>query len=157
MPLIGVKLSGAQDQGLRFWQTKSRAIIGHNRVPADCIYREISQKGDRTLFERLSTQRPAPKVTLESTWHSQQQQPLSGDVPSSSGKPVAVEIGKRAVKGNTTDDQTSSGKTVRYSVSPVDNKPQFEIDLRVEGISQDAILRNGSCTKSIRNDLKKKS
>ena len=50
-------------------------------------------------------------------------------------------------------------------------KPQFEIDLRVEGVSQDAILQDeakmneinekleklkiGSCTKSIRNDLSK--
>ena len=53
----------------------------------------------------------------------------------------------------------------------VGKKPQFEIDLRVEGVSQDAILqdaaeingsnekleklKDGSCTKSIRNDLSK--
>ena len=30
-----VKLSRAQDQGLRFWQTKSNAIIVHNPVPGD--------------------------------------------------------------------------------------------------------------------------
>ena len=30
------KLSRAQDQGLRFWQTKSSAIIVHNPVPANC-------------------------------------------------------------------------------------------------------------------------
>ena len=34
-----IKLSRAQDQGLRFWQTKSHAIIVHNPMPADCIYR----------------------------------------------------------------------------------------------------------------------
>ena len=61
---------------------------------------------------------------------------------------------------------------MRYSVSTVDRKPQFEIDLRVEGVSQDAILQDeekmkeinkkleklriGSCTKSFRNDLKRK-
>ena len=117
-----VQVSRARDRGLRFWQTKSRAITVHNPVPADCICRVISQKGDRTLFERLSTPRPAPKVTLKSGWHLQQQQPLSGDVPSSSGKPVAVEIGKRDVRGYTTDDQTSTGKLVRNSVSPVDKK-----------------------------------
>ena len=60
---------------------------------------------------------------------------------------------------------------MRDSVSAVDKKPQFEIDLRVEGVSQDVILqneekmkeinnkleklRNGSCTKSICNDLSK--
>ena len=51
----------------------------------------------------------------------------------------------------------------------VEKKPQFEIDLRVEGVSQDAILQDGAkmneinekleklkvgpCTKSIRNDV----
>ena len=54
----------AQDQGLRFKQTKSSAIIVRNLVPADRTYGVISQKGDRTLFERLSTPRCAPKVTL---------------------------------------------------------------------------------------------
>ena len=43
------------------------------------------------------------------------------------------EIGKRDVKGHTTDGQTSSEKIVWYSVSLV------EIDLRAEGVSQDAI------------------
>ena len=93
-----VKLSRAQDQGLRFWQTKSGAIIVHNPVPADCIYRVTSQNGDRTLFKRLST-RPAPKVTLRSNWHSQQrQQPLSGSASSSSTKLDAVGLGNRYVK-----------------------------------------------------------
>ena len=63
-----VKLSRAQDQGFRFWQTKSSATVVHNPVPADCIYRAISQNGDRTLFERLSTPRLAPEVTLKSNW-----------------------------------------------------------------------------------------
>ena len=39
-----VEISRVKDQGLQFWQTKSQAIIVHNLVPADCIYRVISQK-----------------------------------------------------------------------------------------------------------------
>ena len=49
-----VKLSRAQDQGLRFWQTKSSAIIVHNLVPAKCIHKVISQNGDRTLRKTLN-------------------------------------------------------------------------------------------------------
>ena len=41
-----IKLSRAQDQGLQFSQTKSLAIITHNPVPGDCIYRVVSKKGD---------------------------------------------------------------------------------------------------------------
>ena len=64
------------------------------------------------------------------------------------------------------------GNWMRNSVSLVDKKPKFEIDPRVERVPQDAILKDeeqmkeinkqleklkiGSCTKSIRNDLKKK-
>ena len=69
-----INLPRAQDKGLRFWQTRSHAIIVCSSVPADCIYKVISQKGERTLFERLSTPRPAPKIVLKSAWQSQQQQ-----------------------------------------------------------------------------------
>ena len=72
--LYWIRLSRAQDQGLRFWQTKSFAIITYATVPADCIDRVTSQNGDRVIFERLATPRPAPKVTLKSNWLTQQQQ-----------------------------------------------------------------------------------
>ena len=32
-----VNLGKAQDKGLQFWQTRSRAIILHDSVPVDCI------------------------------------------------------------------------------------------------------------------------
>ena len=45
-----VKLSRAQDQGLQFWQTKSQAIILNDPVLAECIYKVISQNGDRFVM-----------------------------------------------------------------------------------------------------------
>ena len=65
MQCIGQEKSRAQDRRLQFWQTKSHAIIVHSLVPADSIFQAISQKGDRVLFERLSTPQPAPKVTFK--------------------------------------------------------------------------------------------
>ena len=47
--------------------------------------------------------------------------------------------GIRDARGNTTDDQTTTRELVQNSVSLVEKKPQFEIDLRVQGASQDAI------------------
>ena len=41
------KLSRAQDQGLRSWQTKSFAIRTYATVPGNCIDRVTSQNGDR--------------------------------------------------------------------------------------------------------------
>ena len=69
-----IKLFRAQDQGLPFWHIKSFAIIIYATVPGDCIYRVISQSGDRVPHETLATPRPAPKATLKSNWHTQQQQ-----------------------------------------------------------------------------------
>ena len=70
---FGNTYQDAQDQGLRMWQTKSNGITVHNPLPTDCIYRVISQNGDRTSFERLSTPRLAPRITLRRRWHTQQQ------------------------------------------------------------------------------------
>ena len=64
-------LARAQEKGLQFWQTRSHAIIVYSSVPADSIYKVISQKGERTLTERLSTPRPAPNMVLKSAWQSQ--------------------------------------------------------------------------------------
>ena len=60
---------------LRFWHTKSHAIVVHNIVPPDCIFNVIAKNGERTLFDGLSTPRPATIVTHRSSWQVQQQQP----------------------------------------------------------------------------------
>ena len=140
-----VKLSRAQEQGLQFWQTKSHAIVVHSPVPADCIYKVMSQNGDRILFERLSTPRPAPKVTLKSTWQSQQQQQQQSICDGLTGatKVVARESqsGTKDVKGST-NDQTCIRRLVRGFEPAVEKKPQFEIDLQVEGVSKEVILKD---------------
>ena len=178
--------SGCRFLGKIFQSTRSRIAILADEITCNnrtqsCagrlhLHRNLWKRRESTLFERLSTPRPAPKVTLKSNWQSQQQQqqqPLSGDVPSSSGKSVAVETGKRDVRGNATEDLglSNSRKQVRHSVSLVDKKATIR-NRSSSGRSQDAILQDeeqmkeinrkleklriGSCTKSIRDDLKKK-
>ena len=60
-----VSFARAQDKRPQFWQTRSHAIIAHSSVPADCIHKVISQKGERILFERLSTPRPCTEGGTE--------------------------------------------------------------------------------------------
>ena len=110
----------------------------HSPVSEDCIYGVTSQNGDRILLERLSTARPVPKVTLNSNWHSQEQQLLQSichDV-STRRRRLARESqnGTRDVRGYTTDDQTSTRRLVRDPEPTAEKKSQFEIDLRVEGV-----------------------
>ena len=45
-----VNSARAQVHGLRFWQTRSDAIIVHNPLLADCIYGVNSQNGNRHVF-----------------------------------------------------------------------------------------------------------
>ena len=136
------KISRAQDQGLQFWQTKSHAIIVHSPVPANCICWVISQNGDRILIERLSTPRPAPKVTLKSNWQSQkqqqQQQSTCDDVTSTRRLVRESQSGTRDVRGYTTDDQIGTWRPVRALERAVDKKPKFESDFWVEGVPKDA-------------------
>ena len=62
------------DQDAFYWiiivsNTRLRITILANKIKRDyCIYMVISQKGERTLLEILSTPRPAPSVTLTSRW-----------------------------------------------------------------------------------------
>ena len=119
---------------MQLWQTTSHAIFVHSVVPADCIYRVISQTGDRIVFERLSTPRPAPKVTLKSNWHSQQQQSLCDDVSTGTRRFVREgQSGIRDVRGYTTDDQTCTRRLVRDPEPIVEKMSQFDLDLRLEG------------------------
>ena len=123
-----VKLSRAQDQGLQ---------CNSGPVPADCICRVISQIGDRMLFERHSTPRPAPKVTLKTNCQSQQQQSVCDDVSTCTRRLVRESHpGIRDVRGYITDDQTTTRRFVRDPEPTVEQKPSFEIDLRVEGVSK---------------------
>ena len=59
------------------------SVIVYRSVPSDRIYKVISQKGERTLFERLSTPRPAPEIVLMGAWQPQQQQQQQQDTSES--------------------------------------------------------------------------
>ena len=63
-----IHLAKAQEKGMTFWQTQSRAIIVHTTVPPGCAERVISQKGETTLYQRPCTSRPRKfsKKCLES-------------------------------------------------------------------------------------------
>ena len=51
-----------------------RMPLLYSSVPSGCIYKAISQRGERVLFERLSTPQRAPKLVFKSSWQTQQQQ-----------------------------------------------------------------------------------
>ena len=117
-PSVGSIQPAHRTKDCKFWQTRSNAVIVFNSVPTDCIYKVISQKGERTLFQRLSTPRPAPKIVLKSARQPQQQQDTS--------------------------ESSASGtrKLERRDESTVETESEFKVDLRIEGIAQDVILKD---------------
>ena len=56
-------------------------------------------------------------------------------------------------RGYTTDDETGTRKLERSLEPLVDKKTQFEIDLRIKGVSQDATLQD----KAKMNEINEKS
>ena len=73
----------------------------------------------------------------------------------STKKLVTDQTGIGDVRGYTTDDQTTTRKPVRSLEQPVNKKPQFEIDLRIERVSQDALLQDEAKTNEINEKSEK--
>ena len=96
----------------------------------------ISQKGERTLFERLSTPRPAPQQQQQ----KQQQQDTSDSASSGIRK-----LKLKEEQGNPTDNPElpSARKLKRSAESHLEKEePEFKVDLRIEGIAQDVIFED---------------
>ena len=113
-------MARAQEKGLQFWQTRSHSIIRYDSVPADCIESVVSLQGDKTLYQRVSTPRSAPQIVLKDAWQS------------SSGRPTAEQQQQPEQQQGT---PTSSGK-------PLAEENPFKIDLRIQGIPEDALLED---------------
>ena len=146
MSFSGLKLSKVQDLGLQTWQTKSFAIITHNPVSGDCIFRVFSEKrGDRVLFEILSTSRRTPKVTLKSKWPVQQQrEPIYNEVITSTSKVVEHGESQSGTRDGTRDVrgvEIASGNNWQ-TASEVD----VNTDLRVQEVAPDALLQDEANT-----------
>ena len=110
-------------------------------MPAESIHKVISQKGERTLIERLSTLRPAPKVVLKSAWQSQQQQQQQDTSESASSGTRRLVL--REERGTPTDNPEllSVKKLMRGTESLVEKEePEFRVDLRLEGIAKKNVI-----------------
>ena len=111
-------------------------------MPADCIYKVISQHGEGTLFERLSTLRFAPKIVFKSAWQSQQRQQQQPDTSESSASGTRKLV-REEDQGTPTDnpEPPSIWKQMRSAESiVVKEEPEFIVHLRIGRFAQDIIL-----------------
>ena len=64
-----VDISLAQKKGLKFYQTRSNAIILYNTLPAYCIPKVVGMETGEVIYEKVyMSPRPPPKISLKHDW-----------------------------------------------------------------------------------------
>ena len=64
-----VDIQLALKKGLKFYQTRSNAIILHERLPAYCIPKVVVMGSGEIIYEKENVSpRPPPKISLKHDW-----------------------------------------------------------------------------------------
>ena len=123
-----INLARAQDKGLRFWKTRSHAVIVYSSVLAGCIHKVISQIQRNELYSRDSRRLvPHRRLYLKGAWQPQQQQQDTSESASCSTRKLVQRV-HRKEQGNPTDDPElpSARKLERSTESLVEKEePEF--------------------------------
>ena len=81
-----VDINLALKKGLKFYQTRSNAIILHETLPAYCIPKVVRMETGEVIFEKIyASPRPPPKISLKHDWMKElgsevAQRPQAGQV-----------------------------------------------------------------------------
>ena len=64
-----VDIKFAQKKGLKFYQTRSNAIILYDTLPAYCIPKVVWMETGEVIYEKVfASPRPPPKISLKHDW-----------------------------------------------------------------------------------------
>ena len=64
---VDIKL--AQKKGLKFYQTRSNAIILYDTLPAYCIPKVVVMESGEIIYEKVyASPRPPPKISFKDNW-----------------------------------------------------------------------------------------
>ena len=59
----------AQRKGLKFYQSRSNAIILHDTLPASCIPKVVRMESEEIMYEKVYVSpRPPPKISFKDNW-----------------------------------------------------------------------------------------
>ena len=76
----------AQRKGLKFYQTRSNAVILYDTLPAYCISKAIVMKSEEIMYQKVYVSlRPPPTITYKDNWTCN----LESDVARSSVKSIS--------------------------------------------------------------------
>ena len=116
---VDIKL--AQKKGLKFYQTRSNAIILYNTLPACCIPQVIQMETGEIIHEKLyeSLRRP-PKISLRNNWMKE----LGPEVARQAGGSQPTQPNPNPIHG--TGRLVVTEKTSRSSAQEIDTR--FSLD-----------------------------
>ena len=134
-------------KGLKFYQTRSNAVIIYDTLPAYSISKAFVMKSEEIIHQKVHVSlRPPPKISYKDHWLYDWDSHIAGsskDIPriepkpktqlSSTVRPVCGhESTKRCVLTlkHVENDQTGTGRPVL-----LDQKEEHEIDFREPGLS----------------------
>ena len=96
----------AQRKGLKFYQTRSNAVILNDTLPAYCISKAIVMKSEEIIFQKVCvSHRPLPTISYTDNWTCE----LDSDVAGSSKDTQRIEL-----KPNT--QSSSTGRLACYEM-----------------------------------------
>ena len=75
---VAIKL--AQKKGLKFYQTRSNAIILYNTLPAYCIPKAVQMDTGEIIFEKVCASPRPPKISFKDNWMKQSGSDVAGVV-----------------------------------------------------------------------------
>ena len=113
-----VDINLALKKGLKFYQTRSNAIVLQETLPAYCIPKVVKMKTGEVLYEKVfMSPRPPPKISLKHEWKRE----LGSEVARQSEGEVA-----RQAKSSQPTQPTPNpmhGVSVRDLIQKIENHP----------------------------------
>ena len=134
-----VDINLGQKKGLKFYQTRSNAIILHETPPAYCIPKVVRMETGEVIYEKVyASPRPPPKISLRDNWMKE----LGSEVARQSEGEVA-----RQAKGsqptqpnpNPNHDRTVRPVVCSQSVGSSSTSNEVDMDFRISGLPHSVV------------------
>ena len=132
-----VDIQLAQRKGLKFYQTRSNAIILYDTLPACCIPKVVVMESGEIMYEKVHmSPRPPPKISLKHEWkrelvseHAQRSEVGQVSRSFQSNQPMLNPIRERTARPVTGDDSRTVQDDRKASRSQERNVNSFHEEL----------------------------
>ena len=139
-----VDINLALKKGLKFYQTRSNAIILHETLPAYCIPKDARMETGEVIYEKVyASSRPPPKISLKHDWMKD----LDSEVArQSEGEVTRQATSSQSSQPNPNPDHDRTGKPVVCPQRGAPHSQEIETrSFREEAVKYDRTLKPVVC------------